>query len=56
MKKSLNPLNFMKIAPIALVLSFLTLTSCSTEEEELVVEPTSEELITVAELQASDET
>ena len=55
MKKSFNPLNFMKFAPIVLGLSLLTFASCSTENEETVVAESFEELITVAELQASDE-
>ncbi|MEM9361016.1 MAG: hypothetical protein AAGA43_00200 [Bacteroidota bacterium] len=56
MKKSLNPMNFMKIAPFALALSFLVLASCTEEAEEPIVEASNDELITVAELQASDET
>ena len=56
MKKSLNPLNFMKLAPIVLALSLFLFASCTNEEEEPIVEASSEELITVAELQASDET
>nr|WP_299000296.1 hypothetical protein [uncultured Allomuricauda sp.] len=56
MKKSLNPMNFMKIAPFALALSLFVLASCTNETEEPIVEASSDELITVAELQASDET
>ncbi|MEM8847655.1 MAG: hypothetical protein AAGD17_11190 [Bacteroidota bacterium] len=56
MKKSLNPMNFMKITPFALALSFLVLTSCTEETEEPIVEASNDELITVAELQFSDET
>ncbi|PRX57938.1 hypothetical protein [Flagellimonas meridianipacifica] len=56
MKKSLNPMNFMKIAPFALVLSFFVLASCTNEEEDPIVEASNDELITVAELQVSDET
>ncbi len=56
MKKSLNPMHFMKIAPFALALSLLVLASCSKEGEEPIEEASNDELITVAELQASDET
>ena len=56
MKKSLNPMNFMKIAPFALALSLLIFTSCTNEEEESIPEIANGELITVAELQVSDET
>ena len=55
MKKSLNPMNFMKFAPFALALSFLVLASCTEESEEPIVEASNDELITVAELQVSDE-
>ncbi len=57
MKKSLNSMNFMKIAPFALALSFLFLASCTKEDQEsTIVEASNDEVITVAELKASDET
>ena len=54
MKKSLKQMNFTKMAPWVLGLSLLTITSC-TKEEDANTEIASGEVISVAELQVSDE-
>ena len=54
MKKSLKQMNFTKMAPWVLGLSLLTITSC-TNEEDANTEIASGEVISVAELQVSDE-
>lgn len=54
MKKSLKQMNFTKMAPWVLGLSLLTITSC-TNEEDASTEIASDEVISVAELQVSDE-
>ena len=54
MKKSLKQMNFTKMAPWVLGLSLLAITSC-TNEEDASTEIASDEVISVAELQVSDE-
>lgn len=54
MKKSLKQMNFTKMAPWVLGLSLLTISSC-TNEEDASTEIASDEVISVAELQVSDE-
>ncbi len=54
MKKSLKQMNFTKMAPWVLGLSLLVITSC-TNEEDAGTEIASDEVISVAELQVSDE-
>ncbi|MEM6894237.1 MAG: hypothetical protein AAF554_11140 [Bacteroidota bacterium] len=54
MKKSLKQMNFTKMAPWVLGLSLLTISSC-TNEEDTSTEIASDEVISVAELQVSDE-
>ena len=54
MKKSLKQMNFTKMAPWVLGLSLLVITSCS-NEEDAGTEIASDEVISVAELQVSDE-
>ncbi|MEM8762521.1 MAG: hypothetical protein AAGD88_01830 [Bacteroidota bacterium] len=54
MKKSLKRMNFTKMAPWVLGLSLLTISSC-TNEEDAGTEIASDEVISVAELQVSDE-
>ncbi|TAI46830.1 hypothetical protein [Flagellimonas allohymeniacidonis] len=57
MKKSLKQMNFLKIAPLAIGLALLTVVSCTKEEETAIdTAADQDEVITVAELQASDET